>query len=305
MEQFVNQILTSPTSNPFKAVMDHHGNIKTLHQEHFPEFVNLSFRDLQQFVHFNHKLFVILSNVQCVVKDLLLSSKIASRIPIKKFKYIQSLFVYGAKEPFKSKLPKHSKSERIAKMRFIHDVLQVRRFVCFEVRNFTQESIAWSAVCHSSKAELIPINDWSLASKDALVRFALTVQQCAFHKQILFCHCVAGLGRTGQCLLFIFMLHFKIYNIVTLLIKLADLYNHKAAIEIITMVERNSIDLKEMYRRFMKSYRALKPHILPDCIFEIVNHIPQTDLGNTFTRHQLKLLAQHGLFAKPNEETKY
>jgi hypothetical protein len=258
-------------------------------------------------------LFVLLQ-VQCMLRDvrslrhiseqqLLEKHKMHNgdmfslRYPINEVRLVDGLPFYGSKEPFRSKIPTPSSWFHAARMRFIKDVLGVKRLIVFEARNFSQEAEMWKLIQDKDEsfvpATLIAIKDMTFPTSDALVRFGLELNDAFVHRFLILGHCVAGNGRTGFCLLFVLMFHLWEFDFVSLLISLAERYKLRASCEILYMVNRCSIDLSTIYLGFRKAYLELQQQLPSNnrCLFKRSTSPPRRARQVYFTPTDMRRLS--------------
>jgi hypothetical protein len=258
--------------------------------------------------------FLLFSSAQCMCKDFLainggmslstfLKSQNATsfwniRLEPRELYKAQGMPFFGCREPVKTSKENIFNSKLIARMRYISDVLRVKTFISFEARNFKNEEKAWNLVCSGrGSCELIKIEDWTLPSTDALVRFIVILQESVEREEHVLGHCIAGNGRTGICLLFSLALRHDVFNIVKLLKLLATGYKYRASSEIITMVERNKLSIYELFRRFHSAFIRLQEKLQNKAFFIALNsRFPSySSLSANFSSSQLRELRDHGL----------
>lgn len=321
MDKYITDVLTHSRDNPRKLLIDASHNLAPIFENPLTkEFLILSSEQLKNYTKSIAKDFIFLAWMQSIMKDLItLKTQPISdfmkqhflnngdvfdlRSPMRHVFIIKGLPLFGSKEPFESKFPTLSTHFHAAKLRFMMDILKVDEVVVFESRNFKQEEKLWTLIQqqrndgNEKKIQLIEIADWSLPTTNALVAFAHVLNKAQQTKHTVLAHCIAGNGRTGICLMFIFMFQLQIFDFVVLLIKLAENYKKKAAIEIITIVQRHRINLHQAYNRFIQAYYVLQKD-LNFTLFPKINHIPSNKYGFRFDEKQLTKLLRAGIVAK-------
>jgi protein-tyrosine phosphatase len=231
-------------------------------------FLQLSPSELQQ--RFREPAYLHLCEVQWAERDRRRGRHVERARPYDLHRLEPFPFVWGMREPFTQRTRAGSYTR--ARFRYLRDVVGVRQLIVLEARHFGLEKRLWRQMV-GGKVELVDIPDWHLPTDRELESFGLAVAHAREQGQALACHCIAGLGRTGICFLFLLALVSE-GDLADLLLQLARDYNPEASIEILTMLHERKFQALELWRNFRDAAIHLRRRLgsWPERIPELPNH---------------------------------